>query len=177
MAYKKLFWGFVFLFDFRIGGVDILPDIIGYLFFYQGLLMLKDNNTFFNNASKYAFPMIFISILNIYQFSIPIEQFDISSYSVFLLIFGLFTTVISIMMVYNICYGIVAESREANKYEFESKSIIAWKLYLITTILFNCSIIFAQLMPFIVIIVFIASIMSYLFLLSLMNSASRGLNK
>ncbi len=35
-GFGSIFWGFLFMFDFRIQGVDILPNFIGYLFMFLG---------------------------------------------------------------------------------------------------------------------------------------------
>jgi hypothetical protein len=39
-----LFWGFIFLFDFRLFGFDILPDFIAYILFVQGLSILAERS-------------------------------------------------------------------------------------------------------------------------------------
>lgn len=37
MGYGSFVWGFIFLFDINIGGFDILPDFVAYIFFIVGL--------------------------------------------------------------------------------------------------------------------------------------------
>ena len=174
MAYSKLLWGFIFLFDLRIGGFDVLPDIIGYIFFYQGLSILEDKNEFFSNAKKFALPMIFISIFDIYQVSNP-NEFSNNSLGILGIILGLIVVVINLMMVYNICFGIASEARETNNFELESKANSAWKLYLISNILISFSIILLGILQFLFIIVLVVSIIAYIMMLRLMKAASNEL--
>lgn len=40
-GFNKLYWGFFFImFNFRIQGFDIFPDIVGYLFLASGFTTL-----------------------------------------------------------------------------------------------------------------------------------------
>jgi len=54
LGFGKIFWGFLFFFDFRIQGFDILPDIIGYWLIYIGLKELVSMSSHFAAAQKYA---------------------------------------------------------------------------------------------------------------------------
>lgn len=175
MGYSKLFWGFIFLFDFRLNGFDILPDIIGYIFFYQGLSLLQDKNDYFSKGKGFALPMIFISIFDIFQVTIPIDQLGNTSFGLFSIILGLVITVINLLMVYNICYGIKSEARLRRDVEVESQSSIAWNVYLITNILLSLSFILLGIFQFLFIILFVISIISYILMLRLMSVASNKL--
>ncbi len=166
--YKKLFWGFLFLFDFRLLGFDILPDVIAYIFFYQGLTLLEEKNEFFKAAKKVAFPMIFISIFNIYEFNTG---------NTFLYFFSILLTILtlilSLVMVYNICRGIGYEARLINLIKLESKANSRWRLYLISIILtIIVTIIPISLLFF---VVFAFAIVTYLLMLGLMYAASNQL--
>ncbi len=67
-GFSKLFWGFVFIMiGFKIQGFDILPDILGYLFFAAAFSNLSSLSINFEKASKYNIPMIILSIFSIYQ--------------------------------------------------------------------------------------------------------------
>jgi uncharacterized membrane protein YhaH (DUF805 family) len=67
-AFRNFCWGFLFVMvDFRLNGLDILPDIAGYLFFAAGLNVLADRNFYFNKARLYNIIMVIVSIFFIYQ--------------------------------------------------------------------------------------------------------------
>lgn len=67
-AFRNFYWGFLFVMvDFRLNGVDILPDIVGYLFFAAGLNILADRNFHFTKARTYNIVMILLSIFSIYE--------------------------------------------------------------------------------------------------------------
>lgn len=174
MAYKKLFWGFIFLLDFRIQGVDILPDIIGYIFFYQGLTLLEDRNKLFAKGKKYALPLIFISIFDIYQGTDPMNGMG-SSIGILTMLLGFIIFIINLLMVYTICFGILSEAREADNLDLESQARNAWSFYLFASILTSFSFLLLGLLPVLFIVVFVVSIIAFLIMLSLMNKASRQL--
>lgn len=175
MGYNKLLWGFTFLFDIRIQGFDILPDIIGYILFYQGLSILEDKNDFFNKGKRFALPMIVISIFDIYQRNVPMSELQSSSSVVIGIIFGLIIAIINLLMVYNICYGIKLEAKKINNFDLESQANNIWNLYLISSILVSTSFILLGLLQLFFIIVFVVSIISYILMLRLMNTASNSL--
>lgn len=177
MAFKKLFWGFIFLFDFRIGGFDILPDIVAYILFYQGLSILENRNDFFSKAKKFAFPMIFISIVSIYQVTVPITELGNTTFGFFGLVIGLVSTIINILMVYNICYGISNAAILINDSELESQAMFRWKLYLINSILIIGGILLPGLMSILFFIIIIFSLLSYILMLGLMNNAANKLDQ
>lgn len=172
MGYRKLLWGFIFFFDLRINGFDILPDIIAYVLFYQGLSILEEKNGFFNKAKRFAFPMIFISILDLYQFTVPLNELGSISFGITSVIFGLIYIVINLLMVYNICLGIEEEARGINNFQLESQAKNAWNIYLISSILVFSSILFMGLLQVLFIIVFFVSIISLILMLRLMSAAS-----
>ena len=67
-AFQKLFWGFLLvMLDIRIQGLDILPDVIGYYFFYSGMMMLTAESEHFAKGSNYAIIMMILSVFTIYE--------------------------------------------------------------------------------------------------------------
>jgi len=67
-AFRKLFWGFLLIMiDIRIQGVDILPDVIGYYFFYSGMMMLSGQSEHFRKGANYSIPMMVLSVLTLYE--------------------------------------------------------------------------------------------------------------
>ena len=101
MGFKNLFWGFIFLFDLRIGGFDILPDFIAYILFYRGMNMLSDRNENFDKGKVFAIPLIFLSIFDIFQVSTPITEIRNISFGGVGVLIGIGVTIINLMMIYN----------------------------------------------------------------------------
>lgn len=172
MGYKKLFWGFIFLFDFRFNGFDILPDIIAYILFYQGLTILEEKNEFFGIAKKFTIPMIFISILDIYQ--PQMNEFGSNPLGVFGILLGIISVVLGLIIIYNICKGIGYEASLINNAELESQSNNRWLLFLINDIFIMIGIILP--MEILVIFILIFSLVTYFLMLGLMNTASNILD-
>jgi hypothetical protein len=172
MGYKKLFWGFIFLFDFRISGFDVVPDFIGYILFYSGLTMLEEKNDYFRKAKRFAFPMIFISVLDLYQVPMQINNTGSSSLGILSILVGFLTTIVGLLMVYNICLGIANEAQLIDNLGLESKANNTWKLYLGINVVLLVGMLLPGLLGVFFIVLIILSIVSYLQMLHLMNSAA-----
>ena len=176
MPYKKLLWGFIFMFDLRINELDLLPDFIGYIFFYQGLSMLADENEHFYKGKGLAFPMIFLSIFDLYNNPTPsygLQEQILGGFSTFFSTVIFFLSVfISILMVYKICMGIAVEAEKIGAYDLEKKSMDRYKLFLLN----NFLLFLGFLMPILIIPIIIFSLVSYYLLVDLMNIASRHLD-
>jgi hypothetical protein len=177
MGFNKLFWGFVFLFDLRIGGLDILPDFVAYILFYQGLSILAVRSEYFEKARKFAFPLIFISILDVYQITVTINEFNNNPFGLFGIIMGLVLLIVNMLLVYNICLGIAEGARKINDSELEMKAMNRWKLYLVINIVLIVGMIAPFLLAMLFIVILVASITSYLLMLGLMKTASYKLEQ
>ena len=65
-AFRNFYFGFLFvMIDFRLNGFDILPDIIGYIFFVVGLSSLLNINEHFSKARIYHIIMLVLSFFSI----------------------------------------------------------------------------------------------------------------
>lgn len=177
MGFKKIFWGFIFLFDFRIGGFDILPDIIAYILIYQGLSIIAERNENFEKAKSLSFPLIFISILDIYQVTIPLNEIGNNSLGILGIIIGIVLVIINLLMVYRICIGIAEEARLINDTDLDTKAIHRWKLYLVNNIIILVCLLLPILLQMLFIVILIISVVSYLLMVGLMNMASDKLEK
>ena len=178
-GYIKLFWGFLFLFDFRIQGFDILPDIVSYLFFYFGSVELAYENKKFNKAKEYAITLVFLSILNIYQVQVKIEYFSFSLFNSLQMLIGTAVFILDLLMVYYIIAGIVEIAKEAGENKLVDTANGRWRLYLVTGITVYLGGIFAFIIPqiilFFVIPLLILNIIALVLMMSLMLQAHRSL--
>lgn len=66
-AFRLIWFGYIFLFDFRVWGVDVLPDVLGYLLIAAGLRLLSRVNGHFARAARLAPIAALISLADIYQ--------------------------------------------------------------------------------------------------------------
>ncbi len=168
MNYRKLFWGFIFLFDFRLGGFDILPDIIGFILIFIALNAMKEQNGHYRRSSVLALPLIFISIFDIYQN-------PSAEASLFGILIGLMVGVLSIVMVYGICMGIMEEAAKTGDADLGHKAMSRWKIYLVANIIVLAAIIIPVLGAVLFIPALILGIISYVLMLMLMKNAEDSL--
>lgn len=173
MGFINLFWGFIFLFDFRLGGFDILPDLIGYIFIYSGLSKLTHINERFKTAKSISFSLIFLSIPDIYQVATTHLLGNLTG--ILLMSIALIAALLQILIVYNICYGIIEMANERGNFQLSSKATNRWILYLVV----NITIIAGTALPFILVILFwpliILSFVSYILILGLLKQAEETL--
>lgn len=173
VGFSKIFWGFIFLFDFRFNGVDIIPDFIGFILIYFGLQKLVEKNNNFELAKNLAFPLIFISVFDIYQIQKP--ENNIITMSGIGLIIGVVFTILNLIMVYRICLGISEIANERSENELATKSMNRWTLYLINQIIIwfmsLTSFVFKNSLAILVLPVIIFSFVVYILMLMLFKEA------
>lgn len=59
----KVFWGyFLILLDFRVNGLDILPDFVGYFLIIAGLAGLSAESVWFGKAKPFAWISLLLSL-------------------------------------------------------------------------------------------------------------------
>lgn len=177
MGFDKIFWGFLFMFDFRIQGFDILPDIVGYFLIYSGLEKLAERNEHFRKARKYALPLAVISILDMYEIKRPLTgTLDPSTF--FFLAIGVIILIINLLMIYHVCSGIAEMARDKNNSELEITATKRWRFYLyvsIATMVFLfLSAGFPPIMAILFIPMFIVSIASLVLLMGLIKQADQS---
>jgi hypothetical protein len=66
-AFQFMWFGYVFLFDLRVRGFDILPDVLGYLLITAGLRRLGHLNDHFANAARLTPIAALISLADFYE--------------------------------------------------------------------------------------------------------------
>lgn len=66
-AFQLIWFGYAFLFDLRVRGVDVLPDVLGYLLITAGLRRLSRVNDHFAKAARLAPIAALISLADIYE--------------------------------------------------------------------------------------------------------------
>lgn len=172
MNFKKIFWGLLFLLiNFRIQGIDIVPDFIGYIFIYMGLRDLAEHDQNFYEGKKFALPLIILSIFSIYKPQNPSYQIN---FNVFSFILGIAILILNLKTIYHICMGISSLAINIGDTELQTTAENRWKYYLTVQIISMCSIILMfipVLNIFLLIIIAVASITVHILLMTLMNKA------
>jgi len=174
--YRRFFWGFLFMFDFRINGLDLLPDIIGYWLFFSGLQAIMDENEHFRQAKEFVLPLIFISILDIYQIQ---GTSGLEPVSVVGLVIGLALTVLDLLVVYHLCRGIIEKAVLIGDDQLEYTAEKRWKYYfflrVLFFVLFPLMLLMQQASLIIFIPYFIFWIVVIILIMQLMNQAGESL--
>lgn len=130
-GFDKLFWGFLFLFiNFRIGGIDILPNFVGYLFFYFGLKDLQDRDYYFLDGKKYAIILGVLSIFTLYDPATNASGYSFSPVG----IIGIIMLVLDLILVYHVTSGINNLAINLEEFELADKAKKRWKLYLFSNL-------------------------------------------
>lgn len=178
-GFGTIFWGFLFMFDFRIQGLDILPNIIGYLLMYSGLGNLSSYSSKFDSAKKYSVPLAVLSLFSIYQVQKPVGQLTFDPLSIGLSIVGIITTVLDLFLVYNLCLGIVDLAKNQSNDELQGLAQRRWKYYLYCKVLFTVWFALGLITPFLLAIgfipMFILSIAILVLMMTLMKKAQNTL--
>ncbi|MBU3143842.1 hypothetical protein [Clostridium sp. CF012] len=142
-GFNKLYWGFLFIMlSFRIQGFDILPNIVGYLFFASGFSQLISSSNYFNIAAKYNIPMIVLSIFTIYEAPAQSGGINLGLLGIFSIPIAIASFVLSLLVVYNLFMGIkdMAKNQEQSDLVLESEE--KWNQYKLIQIAAVCSFIF-----------------------------------
>lgn len=175
MGFKKIFWGFLFLFDFRIQGFDILPDIIGYWLIYLGLKELGSMSSHFAEAKKYSVILGFLAVFDLYEVQIPIEQFSIDPLTGSILLIGVIITILDLLMVFNLCHGIAELAKSRGVKDLEIIALNRWKYYLYlrvaTAVLVPMALIMPSLIILLLIPLIVISIIVFVLMMGLMKQA------
>lgn len=179
-GFNKFYWGFLFIMlSFKIQGFDILPDIIGYLFFASGFRQLLLNSTYFSIAAKYNIPMIVLSLFSIYQSPVQGGGIQLGALGIFSIPIAIASFVLNLIVIYNLFMGIkdMAEKREL--YDLVKESDEKWNQYKLLQIAVICSFILIFI-PFLaivyVIVIFIISIIITISILIFIKRCSESLS-
>lgn len=177
---NKLYWGFLFIMlSFRIQGFDILPDIVGYLFFASGFRILATSSIYFRVAANYNIPMIILSVFSIYQGPVQGGGINLGLLGLYGIPISIASFVLNLFVVYNLFMGIkdMAEKRQQSDLVIESEE--RWNQYktLQFAVLFSFILIFIPLLGLIYIIgILVVSIILTIKILGFIKRCSENLN-
>jgi len=155
-GFDKLYYGFIFIMlSFRIQGIDILPDVIGYILFAYGFSFLSINNYYFEKASKYNVPMIILSIFSIYQKPATDPGFHLGSFGYLGILITIVSFVLNLLIVYNLFMGIKDMADVKGNPDISVESIERWNhyKYLMIAVLFSFILIIIPMLAIVYILV------------------------
>jgi hypothetical protein len=132
-GFDKFYWGFLFImFDFKISGFDILPDVIGYLFLAAGFAALAQSSIHFKNGGHCNIPMIFLSLLSIYE-PPAVSQGQVINFGPFGLLgipIAIASIVFGLMTIYYLFMGIKDMAVRKERQDIFEEADRNWRQYL-----------------------------------------------
>ncbi len=179
-GFSKFFWGFLFiLFDFRIQGVDVAPDVIGYILFMVGFKALAEHSVHFVKAKPYNIAMMIVSILSIYEQPAPTQVSGIHVDPLGLVI-GFVSFVLILLVVYHLFMGIQDMASKQQRFDIKQEAAQKWSYFLvfqIATLLLFVLIFIPPLFIVAVIGLIIAMIVLMVVLMRFMSKCGRELQR
>lgn len=131
-GFSKFYWGFLLIMlNFRIQGFDLLPDIIGYLFFASGFKDLSSKSPYFITAARFNIPMIILSIFSIYQAPVQGGGIHFSSLGIIGIPIMIASFILDLLVVYNLFAGIKDMANKTAQADIEEEADSKWNIYLI----------------------------------------------
>ncbi len=112
-AFGRMFWAFLFFFDFRLGvnevRVDVLPDVVGWCLFAVALAKISEVSPAVVSLRWFALWLLVWSIFDVVQFR---GASDIEELNAVFLILGIIAGVLNVVFVWKLC-GLIIEMASA----------------------------------------------------------------
>ncbi|MED5017009.1 hypothetical protein P9847_06775 [Paenibacillus chibensis] len=169
MGFIHLLWGFLFLIDIRINGIDVLPDVIGYVLFFLGFAKLENKSRHFRLAKNMSVVMIAISVM-----SLLISWASVHSWLLYFVV-NLVVFVLKVYIIFHLCYGISDMAGRRGLHEFQNKAVQRWRWFIAVIAASFILILLAPLLSMLAILfaflLMIASVVIYVMMMMLMWEA------
>jgi hypothetical protein len=136
ISLNKVFWGSLLVFlNFHINNFDILPDFLGYLFIYLGLIGLAPYSNHFTKAKPFVLILAVVSIPLIYQFEINVtEQVELTTNAYMLIAIFMVAAFVHLGFVYHFMRGLLEIAQEVPFKPLEKKTGTLLRFYIILTL-------------------------------------------
>jgi len=130
-GFRSFYWGFLFvLIDFRIGGFDVLPDIVGYIMFASGFAALIRTSDYFRKGRSLNMAMIVLAIFSIYQPPAHGGGITVSPFGPAGLLIGLAALLISLFVVHDLFMGTAEVATAAGRIDLAKEARLRWSQFL-----------------------------------------------
>ena len=135
-AFQLLWSGYVFLFDLRVRGFDILPDVLGYLLITAGLRRLSHLNDHFAKAARLAPIAALVSLADIYEpvrsgagvLTLTGPSFR-TPVGAALTVAGIALLALNLLMAWHLIAGIAQLASERGEDEISERTATLWPEY------------------------------------------------
>lgn len=178
-AFNKFYWGFLFvMIDFRLQGIDVLPDIIGYLLFAGGFSLLASSSSRFEKAKNLNVFMIVLSIFQIYERPAQGGGINFGVLGPIGFLIGIAATILNLMVIYNLFMGIKDIANLQGKMSIGQEAEKKWGHYALLQVSVILAIVFIIIPPIafiFVIVIFICSIILTFTIMSFIKSCGASL--
>ena len=160
-GFNKLYWGFLFvMIDFKINGFDILPDIIGYIFFAVGFSMLAVNSIYFVKARNFNIPMIILSVFFIYEKPAQGGGIQLGPLGWFGVLLGIASFVLGLLVIYYLFQGIKEMAGKQEQMDICEEADKRWNQYLLLQLASILSFILILIPPLAIVYIIVLLIIS-----------------
>lgn len=130
-AFKKFYSGFLFvMIDFRLMGIDVLPDIIGFIYFGGGLAILAAESEHFSRAKNINLPLLLLSVLQIYERPAQESGVHIGSGGPLAFAVGIAVLIMGLLHVHDLFIGIKDMAAKAGDFAIAQEADSRWRQYL-----------------------------------------------
>jgi hypothetical protein len=173
-AFNKFYWGFFFIMiDFRLQGVDIIPDIIGYWFLAAGFNILASRSSCFEKAKNLNMFMIFLSIFQIYERPAQGSGINFGVLGPIGFLIGIAATIINLLVIYNLFMGIKDMAGLQGEINIKEEAEKRWTQYLMLQLAGLCAIILIIIPPIAMIYIIVLFVISIVFTIAIMGFMKR----
>jgi hypothetical protein len=116
--------------DFRLMGIDVLPDIIGYIHFGGGLALLAAESEHFARAKNINLPLLLLSVLQICERPAQEGGVHIGSSGPLAFAVGIAVLIMGLLHVHNLFMGIKEMAMKAGDSVIAQEADSRWSQYL-----------------------------------------------
>lgn len=175
---NKLFWGFFFIMlNFRIAGFDILPDIVGYIFFAVGINELISSSDFFSKAAKYNIIMLILSIFSLYQTPAQGIGINLGLLGLLGIPIAIASFVFNLLLIYSIFMGIKEIAERLEQYDLMQEADERWNQYRILQIAILCAFLLIIIPPLALVYIIVLLIVSIILAIRILGFIRRCSDK
>jgi len=172
-AFLRMFWAFLFFFDFRIGinnvHVDVLPDFIGWILMASALGWILGLHSDIKVIRTLSLVLIFLSIFDLIEIKIPIKKVGGISYDISMLFpIGIVLAILSIIVIWKLCGVIMDMADAAGNPLIRERADFRRKLYLAFIIAITAAIGLCLVVPPLILVVVIGGLIIAIVVLCLM---------
>jgi hypothetical protein len=134
-AFERMFWAFLFFFDFRIGfnnvHIDILPDFVGWILFATAFGWILELHSDIKFMRTLSYLLIFLSLFELVEIRVPLKKAGYLTFSFSpLFIIGIIAGILTIIVVWKLCGVIIDMAATVNNTLIKDRAEFRRNLYI-----------------------------------------------